>query len=73
MARKKQPKQEREKPRICDPFMCERCESLGNGYFLCTYDPKQPNGVLVVKNWDATSHHLWCKRRSRDNGRNYGR
>ena len=65
MKKQKYKKPEREKPRTCDPYMCERCEALGGGDFLCTYDPKEPYGIVVVKNWSATKDHLWCKRRNR--------
>jgi hypothetical protein len=63
----KNKKLDREKPRMCDPYMCESCEDGGDGNFVCTYDPKKPLGVLVVHNWNVTNDHLWCKRRKRQN------
>ena len=68
-----QKKMDREKPRICDPYMCERCEDMGGGDFVCTFDIKEPNGILVVKNWEGTKDQLWCKRKSRNKERDYER
>lgn len=73
MKKEKTKKLEREKPRICDPFMCERCEEVGKGSFICTYDYEKPLGILVVNNWEATKDHLWCKNRNRKRGGRYER
>ena len=59
MKKKRYKKPEREKPRTCDPFMCERCQDAGAGSFVCTFDQTKPLGILVVKNWEATKDHLW--------------
>lgn len=63
--KRKYQKEAREKPRTCDPYMCERCVDLGGGDFLCTFDPEKPEGIIVCKNWESTKERQWCKRRGR--------
>lgn len=49
-----------EKPRICDPGMCDHCTYIGDGDFLCDY--KTDVSVLVVESWDPTSEAGRCQR-----------
>ncbi len=59
----------REKPRMCDPGMCDHCQYIGEGDFVCTQDPTDPMGVLVVSDWTPTKDHLKCKRRYQTHGK----
>lgn len=56
----------REKPRMCDPGMCEHCQYIGAGDFICD---KAVVPVMVVSNWTPTKDHLKCKRRYQSNGK----
>ncbi len=38
-----------DKPRVCDPGMCDYCIQVGSGDFDCVKDPW--NHVPVVRNW----------------------
>lgn len=38
-----------EKPRICDPGMCDNCQYIGEGDFICDDRPEGP--VIVVEDW----------------------
>lgn len=49
----------REKPRMCDPGMCDHCTYIGEGDFICDSGPGEP--VLVVDDWEPTENYLQCK------------
>ena len=52
-----------EKPRMCDPGMCDHCEYIGEGDFICDLHGVGPdNTVFVIEGWEPTEHHLQCKR-----------
>lgn len=47
------------KPRYCDPGICDCCQYIGDGDFLC--DKHQE---IVVSDWEPTEDFLICKRRA---------
>ena len=49
-----------DKPRVCDPGMCDYCIQIGSGDFDCVKDPR--NHVPVVRNWVQLRKAGWCKR-----------
>ena len=57
----------REKPRMCDPGMCDHCQYIGDGDFICDQDV-DPMGILVVEDWAPTEDYMKCKRRYQRNG-----
>lgn len=63
--RKHYPRQE--KPRICDPGMCENCQYIGDGDFICDDRPEGP--VIVVEDWQPTEEAGRCPRRGGRHGR----
>lgn len=54
---------QQEKPRICDPGMCENCQYIGDGDFICDDRPEGP--VIVVEDWQPTEEAGRCPRRHR--------
>lgn len=46
MKKRKKP-QHQEKPRMCDPGMCDNCVYIGEGDFICDKGPGEP--VIVVE------------------------
>lgn len=42
---------------ICDPAVCDCCQYIGEGDFLC-----DKNMVLVVDEWEPTENYLQCLR-----------
>ena len=51
-----------EKPRMCDPGMCDHCQYIGEGDFICDRDFSDPEGVLVVSDWEPTENYMRCKK-----------
>lgn len=48
--------------KICDPALCDHCEYIGGGDFICDKFP-DPNGtpsILVISEWEPTSFFLMC-------------
>lgn len=61
----------REKPRMCDPGMCENCTYIGEGDFICDHPAvcgKAP-AAFVVEDWQPNENNLKCKRGGKSNGR----
>ena len=58
---KKRRKQYQEKPRMCDPGMCDHCQYIGEGDFICDEAFGTPDEVLVVENWEPTENYLRCR------------
>lgn len=59
MAKKVRPK----KKRIvisCDPAVCDNCQYICEGDFICD---RKPVPVMVVSDWEPTEDFLWCKRK----------
>lgn len=54
---KKQKGTFREKPKMCDPGMCDSCQYIGDGDFLC--DKYQE---IVVSDWEPTKYYHCCKK-----------
>ncbi len=55
----------KEKPRMCDPGMCDHCQYIGEGDFICDRDLSDPEGVLVVEDWEPTANYLSCRKGGR--------
>lgn len=51
-----------EKPRMCDPGMCEHCDYLGDGNAVCT----RFNNAVVLSDWEPTDNTLMCRRQRRE-------
>lgn len=51
------------KPRFCDPGMCDCCQYIGDGDFIC--DEHQ---TIVVSDWEPTADYMICKKRRAKNG-----
>lgn len=67
MAKRGKPRREwLDKPRICDPGMCDHCTYIGDGDFLC--DKGTPVPILVVESWEPTSEAGRCQRVGRRGG-----
>lgn len=47
---------------MCDPSMCDHCQYIGEGDFICDQDLSDPEGVLVVSDWEPTENYLKCKK-----------
>lgn len=52
--------QHREKPKMCDPGMCDHCTYIGEGDFICDKGPGEP--VIVVEDWEPNENAGRCKR-----------
>lgn len=50
----------REKPKMCDPGMCDYCQYIGEGDFICDKGPGKP--VLVVEDWEPNENAGRCRR-----------
>lgn len=62
MALKVKPK--RKKLILCDPAVCNHCEYICEGDFICD---KKAEPVVVISAWEPTEDYLWCeKRRGKD-------
>jgi len=62
VTKKRRKNPHREKPRMCDPGMCDHCQYIGEGDFICDQDLSDPEGVLVVSDWEPTENYLKCKK-----------
>lgn len=51
-----------DKPRVCDPGMCDHCQYIGEGDFICDVFINDPEGCLVVEDWKSTDNYLRCRR-----------
>lgn len=60
MAKKVKPKK---KAVFCDPAVCDCCQYIGNGDFVC-----DKYFLIVVSDWKPTAAFLMCKRR-KNNGK----
>lgn len=45
--------------RTCDPGMCDNCNYIGEGDFICD---RGPEPVLVMDEWEPTENFERCKR-----------
>ena len=60
MKKRKNKHQHQEKPRMCDPGMCDHCQYIGEGDFICDNAPEGP--VLVVEDWMPNENAgLYCR------------
>lgn len=62
MKKRKNKHQYHEKPRMCDPGMCDHCQYIGEGDFICDDAPDGP--VLVVEDWQPNENAGLCRRKS---------
>ena len=54
------------RPKMCDPAVCDCCQYIGEGDFLCDKYME-----IVVSDWEPTEDYLLCeqnKERESDNG-----
>lgn len=49
---------------MCDPGMCDCCQYIGEGDFICDKGPGQP--VLVVEDWQPNENAGRCRRGDRN-------
>lgn len=61
--KKRKRTQHREKPRMCDPGMCDHCIYIGEGDFICDDAPGRP--VTVVEDWQPNENYMQCRRSQR--------
>lgn len=46
--------------RFCDPAVCENCQYICEGDFICD---RKLVPVMVVSDWEPTKDYAWCKRK----------
>ena len=46
--------------RFCDPAVCDCCQYIGEGDFLC-----DKHMEIVVSDWTPTENYLMCQNRSK--------
>lgn len=63
--KKRKRKMPHEKPLFCDPGMCNSCQYIGEGDFVC--ESREDGPVLVVVNWQSTEESKCCPKRQRRN------
>ena len=61
--KKRKKHQHQEKPRMCDPGMCDNCSYIGDGNFICDKGPGEP--VIVVEDWEPNENAGRCQRGQR--------
>ena len=44
------------KQRICEPSLCDHCQYIGDGDFIC-----DEHSVIVIESWDPTENYLCCR------------
>ena len=42
--------------RVCDPAVCDCCQYIGEGDFLC-----DKHMEIVVSDWEPTENYLMCR------------
>lgn len=52
----KKKKNSKPRPKLCDPALCDCCQYIGEGDFIC--DKHQE---VVVADWEPTENFLMCK------------
>ena len=61
MSRKNKKAHDNSKPtKFCDPGVCDCCQYIGEGDFLCDKDME-----IVVSDWTPTENYLMCQNRSK--------
>ena len=63
-SKKRKRKTPHEKPLFCDPGMCDSCQYIGDGDFICDAHPEGP--VMVVEDWQTTLASRNCPKRRRN-------
>lgn len=43
----------------CDPSICDHCQYIGEGDFVCDVDPAEHR--FVMEDWSPTEHYLHCQ------------
>jgi hypothetical protein len=60
MSRKHKKVHDRPTPkRFCDPGVCDCCQYIGDGDFLC-----DKHMEIVVSDWEPTANYLMCQSRN---------
>ena len=55
--------------KMCDPSMCDHCEYICEGDFICDLHGVGPGlTVFVVEDWEPTEHYLQCQRGGQRHG-----
>lgn len=49
--------------RKCDPEMCENCQYIGDGDFICDRYIDDPDAVMVISDWEPTENYMQCHSR----------
>lgn len=60
MSKKVKPK--RKPVQMCDPAVCDFCQYIGEGDFICDKYIDDPDRVVVVEDWSPTENFLQCKK-----------
>ena len=47
-------------PKFCDPGICDCCQYIGEGAFLC-----DKHMEIVVSDWEPTGSYLMCQSRGK--------
>ena len=68
MVAKKKPYNNDRKQRMCDPGMCDSCEYIGEGDFICNrfHDDNGNPGIFVVEKWEPNKNYMMCKKVKRN-------
>lgn len=53
---KVKPKKQKKQKLMCDPAVCNNCQYICEGDFLCDKYEE-----LVVSDWQPTKHYMMCK------------
>lgn len=52
--------------KVCDPAICDCCQYIGEGDFICDRYIADPDRVLVVDEWEPTENYLQCLQEESD-------
>lgn len=44
-------------PKYCDPGVCDHCQYIGEGDFLC-----DKTNTIVISDWVTTDDYLMCRK-----------
>ena len=47
--------------KMCDPALCDHCEYIGEGDFICDkYEDEDGNPIAVMVEWEPTADFMKC-------------
>jgi len=55
------------RPKMCDPALCDCCQYICEGDFLCDKYME-----IVVSDWEPTEYYLLCEQHNRERNKNNG-